>query len=106
MKRFKIEEDTTYFKLLKCFDEPIEVKLESSLADKTLDDPEFRTPSMEITFVSERPSACGMEEGIVVAQVRRRNQSIFLMTNFAPSLVIYICFLLVNMAAKLKGKLH
>ena len=48
--------------------EPIEMQLESSLGEETLDDPlsEFRTPSMETTFVSEIPSACEMEEGIVV----------------------------------------
>ena len=68
LQRFKTE-DTTYSKLLKCLDEPIEVQLESSLGEETLDDPlsEFRTPSMETTFVSEIPSACEMEEGIVVA---------------------------------------
>ena len=45
------------------------MQLESSLGEETLDDPlsEFRTPSMETTFVSEIPSACEMEEGIVVA---------------------------------------
>ena len=69
LQRFKTEEDTIYSKLLKCLDEPIEVQLESSLGEETLDDPlsEFRTPSMETTFVSEIPSACEMEEGIVVA---------------------------------------
>ena len=69
LQRFKTEEETTYSKLLKCLDEPIEVQLESSLGEETLDDPlsEFRTPSMETTFVSEIPSACEMEEGIVVA---------------------------------------
>ena len=69
MQRFKTEDDTIYSKLLKCLDEPIEVQLESSLGEETLDDPlsEFRTPSMETTFVSEIPSACEIEEGIVVA---------------------------------------
>ena len=69
LQRFETEEDTIYSKLLKCLDEPTEVQLESSLAEETLDDPlfEFRTPSMETTFVSEIPSACEMEEGIVVA---------------------------------------
>ena len=69
LQRFKTEEYTIYSKLLKCLDEPIEVQLESSLGEETLDDPlsEFRTPSMETTFVSEIPSACEMEEGIVVA---------------------------------------
>ena len=45
------------------------MQLESSLGEETLDDPllEFRTPSMETTFVSEIPSACEMEEGVVVA---------------------------------------
>ena len=42
---------------------------ESSLGEKTLDDPlpEFTTRSVETTFVSEIPSACEMEECIVVA---------------------------------------
>ena len=44
------------------------MQLESSLGEKTLDDTlsEFRTPSVETTFVSEIPSACEMEESIVV----------------------------------------
>ena len=69
LQRFKTEEDTIYSKLLKCLDEPMEVQLESSLGEETLDDPlsEFRTPSMETTFVSGISSACEMEEGIVVA---------------------------------------
>ena len=74
LQRFKTEEDTIYSKLLKCLDEPIEVQLESSLGEETLDDPlsEFRTPSMETTFVSEIPSACVMDEGIVVAPGERK----------------------------------
>ena len=69
LQRFKTEEDTLYSKLLKCLNEPIEVQLESSLGEETLDDPlpEFRTPSVATTFVSEIPSGCEMEEGIVVA---------------------------------------
>ena len=69
LQRFKTEKDTTYSKLLKCLDEPIEVQLESSLGEETLDDPlsEFITPSMETTFVLEILSACEMEEGIVAA---------------------------------------
>ena len=69
LQHFKTEEDTIYFKLLNCLDEPIEVQLESSLVEETLDEPlsEFRTPSMETTFISEIPSACEMEEGIVIA---------------------------------------
>ena len=42
---FKTEEDTTYSKLLKCLDEPIEVQLGSSFGEKTLDDP--LPPSLE-----------------------------------------------------------
>ena len=69
LQHFKTEEDTIYSKLLKCLDEPIEVQLESSLGEETLDDhlSEFRTPSMETTFASEIPPACEMEEGILVA---------------------------------------
>ena len=54
---------------IKCLDEPIEVQLESSLGEKTLDDslPKFRTPSMETIFVSEILSACEVKEGIVLA---------------------------------------
>ena len=36
---FKTEEDTIYSKLLKRSDEPLEVQLESSLGEETLDDP-------------------------------------------------------------------
>ena len=59
LQRFKAEEDTIYSKLLKCLDDTIEVQLESLLDEETLDDPlfEFRTRSMETTFVSEIPSA-------------------------------------------------
>ena len=39
LQRFKTEEDTIYSKLLKCLDEPMEVQLESSLGEETLDDP-------------------------------------------------------------------
>ena len=69
LQRFKTEEDIIYSKLLKCLDNPIEVQLELSLGEETLDDPfsEFETASMETTFVSEIPSACKMEEGTVVA---------------------------------------
>ena len=107
LQRFKTEEETTYSKLLKCLDEPIEVQLESSLGEETLDDPlsEFRTPSMETTFVSEIPSDFKMEEGIVVALGEGKKPVIILMTNFARSLVIHICFLLVNIATKLKGEI-
>ena len=53
-QRFKTEEDTIYSKLLKCLDEPVEVELELSLGEETPDDPlsEFRTSSIETTFVS------------------------------------------------------
>ena len=74
MQRFIREEDTIYSKLLKLLDEPIEVQLESSLGEETLDDilSEFSTPSMETTFVSEILSACEMEEGVVVAPGERK----------------------------------
>ena len=39
LQRFKTEEDTTYSKLLKFLDEPIEVQLGSSVGEETLDDP-------------------------------------------------------------------
>ena len=69
MQRFKTEDDTIYSKLLKCLDEPIEVQLESSLGEETLDDSfsGFRTSTTETTFVSEIPLSYEMEEGIVVA---------------------------------------
>ena len=108
LQRFKTEEDTIYSKLLTYLDEPTEVQLKSLLGERMLDDSlsEFRTPSMETTFVSKIPSGCKMEEGIVVATGKERNKSLFLITNFAMSLVIHICFLLVIMAAKLKRKFH
>ena len=73
MQRFKTEDDTIYSKLLKCLDEPIEVQLESSLGEETLDDPlsEFRTPSMETTFVSEIPSAREMDEGVASGEEKK-----------------------------------
>ena len=73
LQRFKTEEDTIYSKLLKCLDEPIEVQLESSLGEETLDDPlsEFRTPSMETTFVSEIPSAREMDEGVAPGEGKK-----------------------------------
>ena len=69
LQRFKAEEDTIYSKLLKYLDAPVEMQLESSLGEEKLHDPfsEFRTPSVETTCVSEIPSACEMDEGIVVA---------------------------------------
>ena len=84
LQRLKTEEDTIYSKLLKCLDEPIEVQLESSLGEETLDDPlsKFRTPSMETTFVSEIPSACEMEEGILVATGEGKKQVSILNNNF------------------------
>ena len=89
LQRFKTEEDTIYSKLLKCLDEPIEVQLESSLGEETLDDPlsEFRTPSMETTFVSEIPSACEMEEGVVVAPGEGKKPVSILNDKFREELV-------------------
>ena len=89
LQRLKTEEDTIYSKLLKCLDEPIEVQLESSLGEETLDDPlsEFRTPSMETTFVSEIPSACEMEEGIVVAPGEGKKPVSILNDKFREELV-------------------
>ena len=68
-KFYWLVKDTIYSKLLKCLDELIEVQLEPSLSEKTLDGPlsEFRTLSMETIFVLQIPSACEMEEGRVVA---------------------------------------
>ena len=80
------------------------MQLELSLGEETLEDPlsEFRTASMETTFVSEIPSACEMEEDIVFASGKGKKP--VLMTSFARSLVIHICFVLVIVATKLKGK--
>ena len=104
LQRLKTEENARYSKLQKCLNEPIEVQLELSLGEETLEDPlsEFRTPSMETTFVSEIPSACEIEEDIVFASGEGKKP--VLMTSFARSLVIHICFVLVIMATKLKGK--
>ena len=108
LQRFKTEEDTIYSKLLKCLDEPIEVQLESSLGEETLDDPlsEFRTPSMETTFVSEIPSACEMEEGIVVAPGEGKKPVSILHDKFYKELGHPHRFLLVNVATKLAEKFH
>ena len=104
LQRLKTEEDARYSKLQKCLNEPTEVQLELSLGEETLEDPlsEFRTASMETTFVSEIPSACEMEEDIVFASGKGKKP--VLMTSFARSLVIHICFVLVIVATKLKGK--
>ena len=75
LQRFKTEEDTIYSKLLKCLDEPIEIA-----------------------------SACEMEEGIVVAPGEGKKPDSILNDKLCEELVIHICFLLVNMSTKLKGK--
>ena len=108
LQRFKIEEDTIYSRLIECLDELTEVQLESSLSEEAPDDPlsEFITLSMETTFVSEIPSSCEMEEGIVAAPGQGNKPVSILNDNFARSLVIHIFFLMVNMATKLKGKFH
>ena len=88
MQRFKSEEDTIYSKLLKCLDEPIEVQLESSLAEETLYDPfsEFRTASMETTLFRKIPSACEMEEGIFVAPYEEKKSVFILNDKFCEEL--------------------
>ena len=84
LQRLKTEEDTIYSKLLKCLDEPTEVQWVSSLGEETLDGPlfEFSSPSMKTTFVSEIPSACEMEEGILVATGEGKKQVSILNNNF------------------------
>ena len=88
LQRFKTEEDSTYSKRLKCLDEPIEVELGSSLGEETLDDPlpKFRTPSMETTFILEIPSACKMEERIVVAPAEEKKPVSILNDKFCEEL--------------------
>ena len=68
---------------------PIEVQLESSVGEETLDDTlsEFRTSSMESTFVSEIPSAREMEEGIVVAPGEAKKPVSVLKDKFCEELV-------------------
>ena len=92
LHRFKTEEDAIYSKLVKCLDEPVEMQLESSLGEETLDDPlsEVRTPSMETTFLSELPSACEMEEGIVVAPGEGKKPAFIL--NYFYSLFLFLFF--------------
>ena len=67
------------------------MQLESSLGEEILDDPlsEFRTPSMETTFVSEipSPSACEMKEGIVVAPGEGKKPVSILNDKFREELV-------------------
>ena len=90
MQRFKTEEDTIYPKVVKCLVlAPIEVQLESSVGEETLDDTlsEFRTSSMESTFVSEIPSAREMEEGIVVAPGEAKKPVSVLKDKFCEELV-------------------
>ena len=90
MQRFQTEEDTIYPKLVKCLVlAPIEVQLESSVGEETLDDTlsEFRTSSMESTFVSEIPSAREMEEGIVVAPGEAKKPVSVLKDKFCEELV-------------------
>ena len=67
---------------------------------------EFRTPSMESTFVSEIPSVCEMEECIVAAAGKGKKPVSILNDKFGEVLGHPHCFLLVNMATKLKGKFH
>ena len=89
MQHFKTEEDTICTKMLECLDEPIEVQLESSLDEETLDDPlsEFRTRSMEITFVSEIPSARNIEKSLVVAQGEGKKPVSILNNKFCKELI-------------------
>ena len=92
LHRFKTEEDAIYSKLVKCLDEPVEMQLESSLGEETLYDPlsEVRTPSMETNFLSELPSACEMEEGIVVAPGEGKKPA-FILNDFY-SLFLFLFF--------------
>ena len=65
------------------------MQLESSSGEETLEDPlcEFRTPSMETTFVSEILSTCEMEEGIVVAPGETKKWVSILNDKFCQELV-------------------
>ena len=85
-----------------------EMQLESPLGKETLDVPlsKFRTPSMEITFVSEKQSACEVEEGIVVAPGEGKKPVSILHDKFYKELGHPHRFLLVNVATKLAGKFH
>ena len=64
------------------------MQLESSLGEEALDDllSEFRTSSVETTFVSEIPSACEMEESIVFAPVEGKKPVSILNDKFCDEL--------------------
>ena len=64
------------------------MQLESSLGEEALDDllSEFRTSSVETTFVSEIPSACEMEESIVFASVEGKKPVSILNDKFCDEL--------------------
>ena len=64
------------------------MQLESSLGEEALDDllSEFRTSSVETTFVSEIPSACEMEESIVFARVEGKKPVSILNDKFCDEL--------------------
>ena len=64
------------------------MQLESSLGEEALDDllSEFRTSSVETTFVSEIPSACEMEESIVFAPVEGKEPVSILNDKFCDEL--------------------
>ena len=61
---------------------------------------------MKTTFVSEIPSACEMEEGIVVAPGEGKKPVSILHDKFYKELGHPHRFLLVNVATKLAGKFH
>ena len=108
LQRFKTEEDTIYSKLLKCLDEPMEVQLESSLGEETLDDPlsRFRTLSMETTFASEKPSACEMEEGVIFAPGEGRKPVSILNDKFCEELSHPHLLLTGQYGYKVEGNFH
>ena len=85
-----------------------EMQLESPLGEETIDVPlsKFRTPSMEITFVSEKQLACETEEGIVVAPGEEKKPVSILHDKFYKEPGHPHHFLLVNVATKLEGKFH
>ena len=63
----ELKENGIYSQLLRCLDEPIEVKIELSTDEEIQEDlySDFRVPSFETTTISEIPSACELEQELV-----------------------------------------
>ena len=79
-KNDELEENEIYSKLLRCPEEPIEVKVETVPDEELQEDflSELKAPSVTIIIISEIPSACEVEQGIASGQ---RKQSVSILTD-------------------------